>query len=101
SRRRMVSMPMVSGRRANSTTMPHHAAPEKRCPNGVHHGHGIRHALGSIENLETYQVAAGDGVHDWKVEVDAIHQQNGLNLSVCPTLGRGRCCGAAWYAAAD
>src|ERR1019366_4989731 len=33
--------------------------PAKRRRNGVLDGHGIRHALRSIENLETYHVAAG------------------------------------------
>src|ERR1035437_6473622 len=33
--------------------------PAKRRRNGVLDGHGIRHALRSIENLETHHVAAG------------------------------------------
>src|ERR1035437_4993675 len=38
--------------------------PAKRCGNGVLDGHGIRPALRSIENLETYHVAAGIVVQD-------------------------------------
>src|SRR5674476_650312 len=38
--------------------------PAKRCGNGVLDGHRIRHALRSIENLETHHVAAGVVVQD-------------------------------------
>src|ERR1035438_4234090 len=41
------------------------------------------------------QPAALLWVRDTKVDTDAIHQQNSLNLSVCPTPGRRHRCGAA------